>query len=91
MRTLRRSLLRLAASITRRRDDKRLRDEVEEYLALLKADNIRAGMSSVEACRQAVLKFGAVKALKEHYRDQQGIPFLECLLQDSTVRAAATP
>jgi hypothetical protein len=31
MRTLRRSLLRLAASVTRRRDDKRLTDEVIEH------------------------------------------------------------
>jgi predicted permease len=83
MRALRRWWLRLAASITRRRDDTRLRDEVEEHLALQTAENVRAGLSSVEARRQAVLKFGAVDALAEHYRDQQGLPSLEGLLQDT--------
>jgi putative ABC transport system permease protein len=82
MRALRRSLLRLATSIFQRRDDDRLRDEVEEHLALQTAENIRTGLSPVEARRLAVLKCGAVEAVKEHYRDQQAIPVLECLLQD---------
>ena len=30
-----------------------------------------------------MLKFGAVEAIKEDYRDQQGLPFLETLLQDT--------
>ena len=63
MRALRRSLLRLATSIFRRRDDDRLRDEVEEHLALQTAENIRTGLSPGEARRQAVLKFGAVEAV----------------------------
>jgi predicted permease len=29
-----------------------------------------------------VLKFGAVEAVKEHYRDEQGLPFVDRLLQD---------
>ena len=35
-----------------------------------------------EARRQAVLKFGAVEAIKDDYRDQQGVPWVEHLLQD---------
>ena len=35
------------------------------------AENLRAGLSPVEARRQAVLKFGAVEAIKEDYRDQK--------------------
>jgi predicted permease len=60
-----------------------LREEIEEHLALQTAENIRAGLSPVEARRQAVLKFGAVEAMKESYRDQRGFPFLETLIQDA--------
>jgi predicted permease len=83
MRALRRFLIRLGASATRRRDEERLREEVEEHLELQTAENVRAGMSPVEARRQAVLKFGAVEAVKEHYREQQGLPFLDTLFQDA--------
>jgi hypothetical protein len=61
--------MRLSASTMRRRDDERLREEIEEHLALQTAENIRAGLSPIEARRQAVLKFGAVEAIKERYRD----------------------
>ena len=82
MRRLRRFLNRLATSTTRRRGEDRLREEVEEHLAQQTADNVRAGLSPREARRQAVLKFGAVEAVKEHYRDEQGLPRLESLMQD---------
>src|SRR6266478_8142104 len=83
MRSLRRFLKRLATTAMRRQDEERLRDEIEEHLALQTAENLRAGMSPVEARRQAVLKFGAVEGFKEEYREQQGLPFLETLLQDT--------
>jgi predicted permease len=60
-----------------------LKEEIEEHLALLTAENLRSGLSPVEARRQAVLKFGAVEAVKEECRDQQGLAFLETLLQDT--------
>ena len=83
MKALRRFFVRLTASITRGRDERRLREEIEEHLALQTAENIKAGMSPDEARRQAVLKFGAVEEVKEHYRDQGGLPILEHLLQDT--------
>src|ERR1017187_3679755 len=83
MRALRRFFTRLVNSILRRRDEERLREEVQEHLALQTAENLRAGLSPVEARRQAVLKFGAVEAVKEDYRDQRGLPFIETLLQDT--------
>jgi hypothetical protein len=64
-------------------DEERLRAEIEEHLALQTAENLRAGLSPVEARRQAVLKFGAVEAVKEDYRDQRGLPFLETMVQDT--------
>src|SRR5579863_5099184 len=83
MRALRRFLNRLAATAMRRQTEERLREEFEEHLALQTAENLRAGLSPVEARRQAVLKFGAVESLKEEYRDRRGLPFLETLMQDT--------
>jgi hypothetical protein len=83
MRTLRRFLKRLGSSATGRQAEERLREEFEQHLALQTAENVRVGMSPVEARRQAVLKFGAVEGLKESYRDQRGLPLIETILQDT--------
>lgn len=82
MRFLRRFLARLANFATRRDSDQRLREEIEEHLALQTEENLRAGMPPVEARRQAVLKFGAREAIREDCHAEQGLPFLEKLLQD---------
>jgi putative ABC transport system permease protein len=82
MRALRRFFTRLVNSGTRRRDEERLRAEVEEHLALQTAENVRAGLSPAEARREAVLKFGAVESIKEDYRDQRGLRLVETLFQD---------
>jgi hypothetical protein len=63
-------------------DDERLREEMEEHIALQTAENVRAGMTPAEARRQAVLKFGAREAIREEYHAEQGLPFFENLLQD---------
>src|SRR5580700_9043785 len=83
MRTLRRFFRRLGWWARTRKDEERLRVEIEDHLALQTADNVRAGLSPVEARREAVLKFGGVEAMKESYRDQRGLPFLETLIQDT--------
>jgi macrolide transport system ATP-binding/permease protein len=82
MRTLRRFFRRLCSWATTKRDEERLRAEIEEHLALQIADNLRAGLSPVEARRQAMLKFGAMEAIREDYRDQRGLPFVETLIRD---------
>jgi hypothetical protein len=82
MRNLKRFARRLISRLTMVQDEKRLQAEIEEHLALLTAENVRAGLSPVEARRQAVLKFGAVEAIKESYKDQRGLPFMETLVQD---------
>jgi hypothetical protein len=83
MRTLRRFFRRLRSSATTQQDEERLRAEIDDHLALQTAENIRAGLSPLEARRQAVLKFGGVEATKESYRDQRGLPFLETVIQDT--------
>ena len=82
MRFLRRFLVRLANFATRR-SDQRLREEMEEHLAFQTAENLRRGMTPAEARRQSVLKFGAVATIKEDYHAEQGLPFVETLLQDA--------
>lgn len=83
MRTLRRFFNRLTSWTHTRKDEERLRREIQEHLALQTAENIRAGLSPMEARRQAILKFGAVESIRESYRDQKGLPFMETLLQDT--------
>ena len=83
MRTLRRFFKRLSSSAATQQDEERLRAEIEEHLALQTADNVRAGLSPAEARREAVLKFGGVDAMKESYRDERGLPFLETLIRDT--------
>jgi len=82
MRTLRRFFKRLTSWATTQQDEERLQAEIAEHLAMQTAENIQAGLSPIEARRQAMLKFGGVEAMKEEYRDQKGLPFLETLAQD---------
>ena len=82
MRTLRRFLNRVVHSATRRAQEERLREEIEGHIALQIAENLRAGVSPVEARRQAMLKFGGVEPMKQDYRAEQGLPFIENLVGD---------
>jgi hypothetical protein len=82
MRSLRRFFSRLGNFATRRQDDERLREEIAEHIALQTAENVRAGLSPVEARRQAMLKFGGVEAIKEDYRAEGGLLLVENLLRD---------
>ena len=82
MRPLRRFFKRASNFATRRRSDARLREEMESHLAAQTEENIRAGMAPAEARRQAALKFGTVQAVREDYRAEGGLPFLEDLLTD---------
>jgi predicted permease len=59
-----------------------LADELEAHLQLHTDDNVRAGMCPDDARRHALLSLGGVESVKEHYRDQRGIPMLEVILKD---------
>jgi hypothetical protein len=82
MKSLYRFFARLSNLGAGSRTDPRLREEIEEHLAQLTAENLRAGMSPAEARRQAVLKFGAVEAVREQCHDELSLPFIETFLQD---------
>jgi putative ABC transport system permease protein len=82
MKFLLRFFVRLSNFATGRGADQRLREEMEEHLALQVEENLRAGMGPTEARRQAVLKFGAVERIREEYHAEQSLPFIENLLRD---------
>jgi len=82
MRTLARIWMRLRNFATGRRNDERLREEIEQHLAMLTEENIRAGMPPGEARRQARLKFGPVEPIRDDYHAEEGLPIGETLLQD---------
>jgi hypothetical protein len=82
MRNLRRFLARLGNFGSSRRDDERLKEEIESHIALQTADNVFSGLSPDEARRRAVLKFGGVQAVREEYQEERRILFIENLLQD---------
>ena len=82
MRRLRQWLIRLTTSMTRRHDETRLREEIDDHVAFETDANLRRGLPPAEARRRALLTFGSIETFKENYRDQQGVPALEHLLQD---------
>ena len=82
MKFLMRFFVRLSNFVAGRRADRRLREEMEEHLALQFEENLRAGMPALEARRQAVLKFGAAEKIREEYHAEQSLPFIENLLRD---------
>src|SRR5580698_9079154 len=82
MKSLKRFFTRLFNTASRRAQDERLREEIEEHITLQTAENLRAGLPPVEARRQAMLKFGGVEAMKQDYRAERGLPLIEDFLQD---------
>ncbi|HYU68234.1 MAG TPA: ABC transporter permease [Burkholderiales bacterium] len=84
MSRLRQWLIRLTTSMTRRHDT-RLREEIDDHVAFDTEANLRRGLPPAEARRRALVTFGSMAALEENYRDQQGVPALEHLVQDVRV------
>ncbi len=82
MRPLRRFLVRLRNTITPRRHEARMQEEIEEHIALQTEENERAGLPPAEARRQAVVKFGAVEAIKEAHRAEQALVFFQTFFRD---------
>lgn len=82
MRKLRAWLLRFKGLFLKSARERDFADELESHLQLHIDDNIRAGMSPVEARRVAVMKLGGLDQAKEAYRDRATIPFFESVAQD---------
>lgn len=56
--------------------------ELESHLQFHIEDNLRAGMTTEAARRDALIKLGGVEQTKEDHRHLRGLPFIESLLQD---------
>jgi predicted permease len=82
MRSIRAALIRLMGTFAGSRRERELAEELDSHLQLHIDDNIRAGLPPAEARRQALLKFGAMEAIKEQHRDRRGFPVLSHLAQD---------
>ena len=82
MRRIRTFVLRLCGLFRKERRDLDLAEEIESHLQLHIADNLRSGMSPEEARRQALLQFGGIESVKEGYREQRGLLWLERSVQD---------
>ena len=82
MKMLRRGWRRLLGTLGGARKESELAQEIASHIEMQVEDNLRAGMAPEEARRAARLKFGGVEAVKESYRDQRGLPWMEALLWD---------
>lgn len=74
---------RLGSPLGVRRAEEEFDRELESHVQLHMDDNLRSGMSSEEARRQAISKLGGLEHTRQVYRDRTTIPFVESLLQDA--------
>jgi predicted permease len=82
MKSIRRAWRRLLGSLRGGRQETELAEEIAAHVGMLTEANIRAGMNPQEALRAAALKFGGVEVMKEKYRDQRGLPWIETTWAD---------
>jgi putative ABC transport system permease protein len=73
---------RITGLFANRRRDAELADEIQAHLDSLAEDHVRRGMSVDEARRAARRDFGGLEQMKEQYRAQRGLPWIDTLAQD---------
>ncbi|MDA0205180.1 MAG: ABC transporter permease [Acidobacteria bacterium] len=72
----------LKATLSRRRREEDLDDEIRFHIEMLVEENIARGMSPHEARQAARREFGGMEQIKEVYREHRGLVALENLLQE---------
>ena len=82
MTALRVLLARLWGLVNRGRRDAELDENVEAHLDLLTRDYIDRGLAPADARAAARRAFGGLKKMKETYRDQHSLPWIEAFVQD---------
>ena len=75
-------LSRCAALFRSKKLDADLDEELRAHLDLAIAENLRAGMSREQARTAALRVFGGVTQIRESYRVQRGLPWLELAARD---------
>lgn len=82
IRTIRSLLFRFRGLFHKKQLDKELSFEMETHLQFHIEDNLRSGMTLVEARRDALLKLGGLQQTKEAVRDAALFSLLDSLLRD---------
>jgi putative ABC transport system permease protein len=75
-------LRRLRALVLRGRVEREMDDELALHLELQARHLERGGLAPAAARRAAVIAFGGMEPVREHYRDARGVRPIEDLLQD---------
>jgi predicted permease len=82
MRTLRALWIRLGGLFGVRRANHEIAAELESHLQMHIEDNLRDGMTSEEARRQALIQLGGMEQVQQTMRERNTLPWFEYLLQD---------
>ncbi|MGA2251060.1 ADOP family duplicated permease [Terracidiphilus sp.] len=82
MRKLRAWIVRLFATLHIGRTRTEIDSELYAHIAMHTEDNLRAGLTSEEARRQALIQLGGEEQARQAYRDRATLPLLEGILQD---------
>ena len=82
MTSLRTAIARLRGIFGGDRADARIDEEIAAHLEMLAAEFESRGMSPREARLAARREFGGVAQMRENWREQRGLPFLDALRQD---------
>jgi predicted permease len=73
---------RCAALLNRHELDGELDDELRAHIDFAIEENMKRGLSAQQARTKALRDFGGVTQLRERYRMQRGVPFLEQTVRD---------
>src|SRR5215469_4470074 len=79
---LRQLLYRLRSFFRGAEQDRDLDAEMSSHLELAIEENLQRGLSSDEARRQALVRFGGSEQAKENHREARSLPLVETLLHD---------
>ena len=82
MNPLRTLWFRLQPFLRRRRIEAELDDEIRTHLEMAEEAHVATGLSREKARLAARREFGGVDQVKEAYRDERGVPWIESILQD---------
>jgi len=82
MGAVRRALSRLGSFFRKPHLDAELEAEIAAHLEMAIEENLRRGLSPLEARRQALVRFGGMDLVKDQHREARGIMTLDVLLLD---------
>jgi predicted permease len=82
MHKLRALWIRLCGQLREPQGDADFEAELAGHVAMHTDDGIRAGLSTEEARRQALIRLGGAEQSRQAYRERRGLPWLEALIRD---------